>query len=85
MVVGATGAGKTTLLDALANYVVGVTWEDDFRFKIIGDEGVHSQAHSQTKHITAYSFHSTDLPFILTVIDTPGFGMIRLELRRIRT
>ena len=74
MVLGATGAGKSTLINGIANYVYGVKWEDDFRFKIITNEGPQSQAHSQTKTITAYSFHDTILKYTLTVVDTPGFG-----------
>ena len=74
MMVGATGAGKSTLINALANYVLGITWEDTFRFKVITGEGSVSQAHSQTKCITAYTFHETTLPYSLTIVDTPGFG-----------
>ena len=74
MVVGATGAGKSTLIDGMANYVMGVKWEDNFRFKVTTDEGSRSQAESQTTNITAYTFHSTIKPFVLTIIDTPGFG-----------
>ncbi|CAG0886419.1 unnamed protein product [Darwinula stevensoni] len=80
LVVGATGAGKSTLIDGIINYVYGVKWEDDFRFKLIkdkaGDEKI-SQSHSQTKWITAYVLHKEEgfaLPYTLTIIDTPGFG-----------
>ena len=77
MLVGATGSGKTTLIDAIANYIYGVEWEDDFRFKLVPDEGSGSQVHSQTKWITAYTFNwhpFSPLPCTLTIIDTPGFG-----------
>ena len=74
MLVGATGAGKTTLINGIANYILGVEWKDDFRFKVISDEGKASQIHSQAKNITAYTFHSTIVPYRLTLIDTPGFG-----------
>ena len=77
MVVGATGAGKSTLINGIANYILGVNWEDEFRFQLIFDsERGGSQTKSQTRHITAYTFHQrcSNLPYTLTVIDTPGFG-----------
>ena len=74
MMVGATGAGKSTLINGLANYLLQVKWEDTFRFQVIIGESDRSQAHSQTKQISAYTFHSTILPYVLTIIDTPGFG-----------
>jgi GTP-binding protein EngB required for normal cell division len=74
MVLGATGAGKSTMLNGIANYVLGVDFGDPFRFKVVTDEGSGTQAHSQTKTITAYTFYSTALPYTLTIIDTPGFG-----------
>ena len=77
MLVGPTGAGKSTLINGIANYIMGVRWQDDFRFKVIVDEGETSQAHSQTSKITAYTFHNSNLSYTLTVIDTPGFGDTR--------
>ena len=80
MVVGATGAGKSTLINAMANYIMGVDWEDEYRFKLISEETAHDQTKSQTKCITAYTFHKQEgspLPYTLTVIDTPGFGNTR--------
>lgn len=80
MVVGATGAGKSTLINGMINYLFGVKWGDDFRYKLITDEGKQSQAVSQTEWISAYTFHwwnSSPLPYTLTIIDTPGFGDTR--------
>ena len=77
MLVGPTGAGKSTLINGIANYIMGVRWQDDFRFKVIINEGEMSQVHSQTSEITAYTFHNSNLPYTLTVIDTPEFGDTR--------
>ena len=77
MVVGATGAGKTTLINGMANYILGVQWDDDFRFKLIAEPNSQDQTVSQTSCITAYTFYKekgSPLPYTLTVIDTPGFG-----------
>ncbi|XP_022095664.1 uncharacterized protein LOC110981926 [Acanthaster planci] len=82
MLVGATGVGKSTLINTMINYILGVKWEDDFRFKIVDKrvEGPQSQAHSQTQVIAAYTIHSNEhhtIPYTLTIIDTPGFGDTR--------
>ena len=77
MVVGATGAGKTTLINGMVNYVLGVEWEDNFRFKLISETKTRSDAYSQTSWITAYTIPNLDgspFPYPLIIIDTPGFG-----------
>ena len=77
MLVGATGAGKTTLINGMANYILGVQWDDDFRFKLIAEPNSQDQSKSQTTCITAYTFYKesgSNLPYTLTVIDTPGFS-----------
>ena len=77
MVVGATGAGKSTLINGMVNYILGVEWKDDFRFKLIVEDKSVSQAYSQTKDITAYTIHpqkGSAIPYTFTIIDTPGFG-----------
>lgn len=76
MMVGATGAGKSTLINGFANYIFGIQWEDDFRFRVI-DDSEHNQSESQTKKITAYTFPKREgmkIDYRLTIIDTPGFG-----------
>jgi len=77
LVVGATGAGKSTLINGMVNYILGVEWKDDFRFKLITEDDKLSQADSQTKDITAYTFHpmrGSAIRYTFTIIDTPGFG-----------
>ena len=77
MVVGATGAGKTTLINGMVNYILGVQWKDDFRFKLVIEDDKVSEASSQTKDITAYTFQPMKgcaVPYTFTIIDTPGFG-----------
>lgn len=76
MVVGATGAGKTTLINGMVNYILGVKWKDNFRFKLITEEPT-KEAYSKTKAITAYTIHhmqGSPVDYHLTIIDTPGFG-----------
>uniref|UniRef100_A0AAY4DRL1 AIG1-type G domain-containing protein n=1 Tax=Denticeps clupeoides TaxID=299321 RepID=A0AAY4DRL1_9TELE len=71
---------KTTLVNGMINYVLGVKWEDGFRFKLIDEETNRTQAESQTSEVTAYQIHHTKdsvVPFSLTIIDTPGFGDTR--------
>ena len=77
LMVGATGSGKSTLINALANYMLGVEWNDDFRFKLIDEPDTKSQAHSQTDLVTTYDLYEmkgSRLGYSLTVVDTPGFG-----------
>ncbi|KAM7379836.1 hypothetical protein PAMP_005356 [Pampus punctatissimus] len=80
MLLGATGSGKSTLINGMINYVVGVEWKDNFRFKIIDEDQSKSQADSQTSEVTAYKINHQDgfkIPFSLTIVDTPGFGDTR--------
>ncbi|XP_048029404.1 uncharacterized protein LOC125257035 isoform X2 [Megalobrama amblycephala] len=80
MMIGATGAGKTTLINSMINYILGVQWEDDFRFVLIHEGKQKSQAESQTTAITAYQInhkYGFQVPYSLTIVDTPGFGDTR--------
>ncbi|XP_063003633.1 uncharacterized protein LOC134413381 [Elgaria multicarinata webbii] len=77
MMIGATGSGKTTLINGMVNYILGVEWEDAFRFKLIHKVTNGSQAESETAEVTTYVLSYREgfkIPYSLTIIDTPGFG-----------
>ena len=77
LVMGATGSGKTTLINGMINYILGVGWEDTYRFKLIHEQMGTSQAYSQTQGVTVYDIHWTQgmrIDYSLTIVDTPGYG-----------
>lgn len=47
MLVGATGSGKSTLVDGIVNYVMGVNFDDPFRFTLIQLEEEENMEYSQ--------------------------------------
>ncbi|KAG7332549.1 hypothetical protein KOW79_004383 [Hemibagrus wyckioides] len=80
MLMGATGSGKSTLINGMINYILGVEWSDSCRFKLIDEQTNKTQAESQTSDVTAYQIHHQNdfqVPYSVTIIDTPGFGDTR--------
>ena len=79
IVLGQTGSGKTTLLNSFVNFVLGVEFEDEFRYVIIDEKNVQGfenvdQTKSVTQNTTIYYIKKyKDYPSII-LIDTPGFG-----------
>ncbi|KAH3820212.1 hypothetical protein DPMN_121956 [Dreissena polymorpha] len=82
LLIGETGTGKSTLVDAIINYILGVNYDDNFRFTV-NDEDLdraQNQSMSQTEWITCFTIHPEEgsrLPYSLNIIDTPGFGDTR--------
>ena len=37
LIMGQTGAGKTTLVDAYLNYLLGIDFYDEFRYKLVDE------------------------------------------------
>ncbi|KAG5832683.1 hypothetical protein ANANG_G00293740, partial [Anguilla anguilla] len=75
MMMGETGTGKSTLINVMANYILGVEYEDNLRFEIIKREE-RSQTESQTTAVTVYEIYGNEgvrVPFSLRLIDTPGY------------
>ena len=87
LVVGQTGAGKSTQIDGMLNYLLGIKWEEDIRFKVVNElETVSKEslqagsAASQTDAVTAYKIPAIKggpVKSKLTIVDTPGFGDTR--------
>ncbi|KAM3822752.1 uncharacterized protein M6D78_018295 isoform 2-T2 [Vipera latastei] len=80
LVMGATQSGKTTLINGMINYILGVQWGDNFRFKLMHETTQRSKAGSRTSEVTVYVVHHQEgfwIPYSLTIIDTPGFGGTR--------
>lgn len=57
MLVGATGSGKSTLVDGMVNYVMGVSFDDPFRFTIVQLEEEEKKTHNQV--IVIHNFQLT--------------------------
>ncbi|KAM4551948.1 uncharacterized protein PAE49_015528 isoform 1-T2 [Odontesthes bonariensis] len=80
MVLGATGAGKSTLINGMINHILGVEWDDSYRFVLVNEGQSKSQAHSQTSEVTVYKINHQEgfrINSSLTIVDTPGFGDTR--------
>lgn len=55
MLVGETGSGKSTLVDSIINYILGVNFEDPFRFKMVVLEEEEKKTTNQVSY-TSISF-----------------------------
>ena len=82
IMVGISGSGKSLMINNLVNFLYGVDYENEFRFKLILEEKEKSEREEEgttamTSWVTAYELiHEQGFPmdFNLTLIDTPGFA-----------
>jgi len=79
LVLGETGAGKTTLLDAFVNCIGDISYNDTWRWKLVNEDKMKKkgQGVSMTDNISYYYLNdkrSTNKPYHVRIIDTPGFG-----------
>ncbi|XDV28051.1 hypothetical protein PO909_031454 [Leuciscus waleckii] len=64
----------------MVNYILGVKWQDSYRFKLINEVTNRSQAESQTYNVSSFELYNQpgfQIPYSLTIVDTPGFGDTR--------
>ena len=83
LVVGADSNDTTIFLNAVTNYLVEVSREDKFCFKLLTDE-----LQQESKTIHSYTFHvkHSILPFTLVITVAPCFGNLSdLEADRVIT
>ena len=79
LVMGETGSGKTTLLDAFVNYLAGMNFDDQWRYKLVDENDIRDvpPGDSQTSEITSYyvNYQRQDGNEInIRIVDTPGLG-----------
>ena len=70
---GESKSGKTTLINAYINYILGINYIDDFRYKIINEKIYCNPLISQPNQIEIYNIKIPD-GTILKIIDTPFSG-----------
>lgn len=77
LVLGQSGSGKTTLINSFINFLLGVEFEDEFRYKLILNDLNKSQGVSQTDEVVIYNISSHGNYPPIRIIDTPGLGDTR--------
>ena len=70
LLVGPPDSSKSCLINSLFNFVVGVNWNDPFRF-LLKEDG-----QEETQPISVYEIRHADgfrIPFSLTIVDVPFY------------
>lgn len=74
MVVAEVGSGKTTLIDSFINYLLGIKFEDNFRYKMINEDLDRPFKNSQISEIKTYYIEEHNGYPPIMIINTHGFG-----------
>jgi signal recognition particle GTPase len=77
LLIGQTGNGKTTLINFLINALLGVKYDDEYRYKIIVEEKRSDESKSNTKGVNSYNIKIDGYPYPIKIIDSQGVGDTR--------
>ena len=79
VLIGETGSGKTTLLDAFVNYLSGINYEDDWRYKLVNENdkikrnpGAFYRIRLSPYYINYQRDEGREIN--IRCIETPGYG-----------
>ena len=75
MLIGEKGVGKTTLINSFINFILGIQFDVDFRYKIIIESNEQNINLNQDINIYNIASHGNYPPF--KIIDTPGFDFTK--------
>lgn len=76
MLVGEEGNGKTTILNTYINYLMGIKYEDNFRYILKFERFNIFKDTSHLSEIIIYNIKTLD-ETIIKIIDIPGFGYVK--------
>lgn len=79
MLVGATGSGKSTLVDGIVNYVMGVSFDDPFRFTIVQLEEEEKKTHNQVIVVNILQFTIFFISVYLLFCENKLFHHVKMQ------